>query len=84
MLNGPEAAVARRADKNAFDAIKQMSDIYNNYLYTRDLVVGSSNNALSYKDLLKQNVKTELEKIASQNPNAEDAYYVLFSRLIGD
>jgi hypothetical protein len=84
MLNGPQAAEARKADKNAFDAIKQMSDIYNNYLYTRDLVVGSSGNALSYKDLLKQNVKTELEKIASQNPNAEDAYYVLFSRLIGD
>jgi hypothetical protein len=84
MLDGPQAAEARRADKKAFDSIKQMSDIYNNYLYTRDLVVGSSANALSYKDLLKQNVKTELEKIAAQNPNAEDAYYVLFSRLIGD
>ena len=34
--------------------------------------------------MLKNRVKTELEKIASQNPNAEDAYYVLFSRLIGD
>ena len=84
MLNGPDAAQARKADKNAFDAIKQMSDIYNNYLYSRDLVVGSSANALSYKDLLKQNVKTELENIASRNPNAQDAYYVLFSRLIGD
>lgn len=84
MLRGPQAAIARKADPQAFDAIKQMSDIYNNYQYNRDLVVGSSANALSYKDLLKQNVKTELEKIASQNPNAEDAYYVLFSRLIGD
>ena len=84
MLNGPQAAIARKADKKAFDAIKQMSDIFNNYLYSRDLVVGSSANALSYKDLLKQNTKTELEKIASENPNAEDAYYVLFSRLIGD
>ena len=84
MLNGPQAAEARKADKKAFDAIKKMSDIYNNYLYSRDLVVGSSANALSYKDLLKQNTKTELEKIASENPNAEDAYYVLFSRLIGD
>lgn len=84
MLRGPQAAIARKADQKAFDAIKQMSDIYNNYEYNRDLVVGSSANALSYKDLLKQNVKTELEKIASQNPNAEDAYYVLFSRLIGD
>jgi hypothetical protein len=84
MLNGPQAAEARKADKVAFDAIKQMSDIFNNYQYSRDLVVGSSANALAYKDLLKQNIKTELEKIASTNPNAEDAYYVLFSRLIGD
>lgn len=84
MLNGPQAAEARKADPKAFDAIKKMSDIFNNYLYSRDLVVGSSASALSYKDLLKQNTKTELEKIASENPNAEDAYYVLFSRLIGD
>jgi hypothetical protein len=84
MLNGPQAAEARKSDKKAFDAIKQMSDIFNNYEYSRDLVVGSSANALAYKDILKQNTKTELEKIASTNPNAEDAYYVLFSRLIGD
>jgi hypothetical protein len=84
MLSGPQAAEARKADPKAFDSIKRMSEIYNDYLYNRDLVVGSSANALSYKDLLKQNTKTELEKIASSNPNAEDAYYVLFSRLIGD
>jgi len=84
MLNGPQAAQARKSDQKAFDAIKKMSDIYNDYVYNRDLVVGSSANALSYKDLLKQNVKTDLENIASQNPNAQDAYYVLFSRLIGD
>jgi len=84
MLNGPQAAQARKSDEKAFDAIKKMSDIYNDYLYNRDLVVGSSANALSYKDLLKQNAKTDLENIASQNANAQDAYYVLFSRLIGD
>jgi hypothetical protein len=84
MLSGPQATEARKADPKAFDAIKRMSEIYNDYLYNRDLVVGSSANALSYKDLLKENTKTELEKIASSNPNAEDAYYVLFSRLIGD
>jgi hypothetical protein len=84
MLRGPQAAQARKADQKAFDAIKKMSDIYNDYVYNRDLVVGSSANALSYKDLLKQNAKTDLENIASQNPNAQDAYYVLFSRLIGD
>jgi len=84
MLNGPQAAQARKSDQKAFDAIKTMSNIYNDYLYNRDLVVGSSANALSYKDLLKQNAKTDLENIASQNANAQDAYYVLFSRLIGD
>lgn len=84
MLNGPKAAEARKADTKAFDAIKKMSEIFNNYEYSRDLIVGSSSSALAYKDLLKQNTKIELEKIASSNPNAEDAYYVLFSRLIGD
>lgn len=84
MLNGPQSAEARKADKEAFDLIKKMSDIYNDYLYQRDLVIGSSANALSYKDLLKQNIKTELENLALKNPNARDAYYVLFSRLIGD
>lgn len=84
MINGPQAAIARKADPKAFDAIKKMSDVFNDYLYNRDLTLGSSANALAYKDLLKQNTKAELERIASENPNAEDAYYVLFSRLIGD
>ena len=79
--NGTEA---RKADPKAFDSIKKMSDIYNNYIYTRDLVVGSSGSASAYKDLLKQNVKTELLAIAAENANADDAYNVLFSRLIGD
>ena len=75
---------ARKSDPQAFDALKKMSDIYDNYVYTRDLVVGSSGSASAYKDLLKQNVKTALQEIASKNANAEDAYNVLFSRLIGD
>lgn len=84
MISGPNSSAARKADPKAFDAIKRMSQIFDNYLYSRDLVVGSSAGSLSYKDLLKQNTKAELEKIASENPNAQDAYYVLFSRLIGD
>lgn len=84
MISGPNSSAARKADPKAFDAIKKMSQIFDNYLYSRDLVVGSSAGSLSYKDLLKQNTKAELEKIASENPNAQDAYYVLFSRLIGD
>lgn len=83
MIN-QKGSQARKADPQAFDSIKRMSEIYDNYLYSRDLVVGSSGSALAYKDLLKQNVKTELLAIAAKNANAEDAYNVLFSRLIGD
>jgi hypothetical protein len=84
MLTGPKASEARKADKKAFDSIKRMSEIYDNYLYSKDLVVGSGSSALNYKDILKQNTKNELQKIALENPNAEDAYNVLFSRLIGE
>jgi len=84
MINGPSASVARKADTAAFDALKKMSELYDNYIYTRDLVTGSSATAIAYKELLKQNVKTALEEVASQNANAEDAYNVLFSTLIGD
>jgi len=84
MIDGPNAALARKSDPAAFDSLKKMSEIYDNYVYSRDLVVGSSATALSYKDLLKQNVKFALQELASKNPNAEDAYNVLFSRLIGD
>jgi len=84
MIEGPNSTLARKSDPAAFDALKKMSEIYDNYIYSRDLVVGSSSTALSYKDLLKQNVKLAMQEIASKNPNAEDAYNVLFSRLIGD
>jgi len=84
MIEGPQAALARKSDPAAFDSLKKMSEIYDNYIYSRDLVVGSSATASAYKDLLKQNAKFALQEIASKNPNAEDAYNVLFSRLIGD
>jgi hypothetical protein len=84
MIDGPSAALARKSDPAAFDSLKKMSEIYDNYVYSRDLVVGSSATASSYKDLLKQNAKFALQELASKNPNAEDAYNVLFSRLIGD
>ena len=84
MIEGPSSALARKSDPAAFDSLKKMSEIYDNYIYSRDLVVGSSGTASAYKDLLKQNAKFALQEIASKNPNAEDAYNVLFSRLIGD
>jgi len=64
--------------------LSQMTEIYNDYVYSKDLIQGSSAAMENYKDLLKQNVKQELEAIAETNPNAKDAYNVLFSRLIGD
>jgi hypothetical protein len=84
MILGPESTMARNSDKAAFDSLKKMSEIYDNYVYSRDLVVGSSATASAYKDLLKQNATFALQEIASKNPNAEDAYNVLFSRLIGE
>ncbi len=65
-------------------ALAQMTQVYNDYVYSKDLIQGSSAAMENYKDLLKQNVKQELEIIAETNPNAKDAYNVLFSRLIGD
>jgi hypothetical protein len=65
-------------------ALSKMTQVYNDYVYSKDLVPGSSAAMENYRDLLKQNVKQELEAIAETNPNAKDAYNVLFSRLIGD
>jgi hypothetical protein len=64
--------------------LSQMTEIYNDYVYSKDLIQGSSAAMENYKDLLKQNVKQELEAISETNSNARDAYNVLFSRLIGD
>jgi hypothetical protein len=64
--------------------MKEMLDAYNNYVYSRDLITNSTGTALAYKDLLKQNIKTELQRIAGDNQNAMDVYTSLFSRLIRD
>ena len=65
-------------------ALTDMTQAYNDYIYNKDLIPGSSAAMENYKDLLKQDVKDRLEAIAATNPNAKDAYNVLFSRLIGD
>jgi len=65
-------------------ALTDMTNIYNDYVYSKDLISGSSASNENYKDFLKQDVKERLEEIANSNPNAKDAYNVLFSRLIGD
>lgn len=62
--------------------LKKMLDAYNNYVYSRDLVTSGGATAMAYKDILKQGIKDELQRIAGDNQNAMDAYTVLFSRLI--
>ena len=64
--------------------MKKMLDAYNDYVYSRDIITNSTGTALAYKDLLKQNIKTELQRIAGDNQNAMDVYSSLFSRLIRD
>ena len=64
--------------------LKQMMDQYDQYKYTRDTLTSNSGVQQDYKDMLKQNVKASLQKLASQDVNAQSAYDILFSRLIGD
>ena len=64
--------------------LKQMSELYDNYIYNRDLVVGSGASANNYKDILKQGIKTDLENLAATNSRARDAYSLLFAKLIGE
>lgn len=80
MLNDKTVTVEPKIRK----VLKDMSDTYDDYIYNRDLITGSGATASNYKDLLKQNVKTTLEELAAQNGNAQDAYDLLFAKLIGD
>ena len=74
----------RKANPQAFDVISQMSKIYDDYVYNKDLTVGSGAASNAYKDILQQNVKAQLQKLAESNPNALNVYNVIFSRLVGD
>lgn len=80
MLNDPTVNVEPATRK----ALKAMNDAYNNYIYTRDLVTSGGESAQNYKDLLKQNIKAELQRIAEGNVNAQDAYTVLYSSFLRD
>ena len=64
--------------------LKQMSDAYNQYMNARDMVYGNSTTASNYKELLKNNIKVQLQQMAQGNANAQSAYDVLFARMIGD
>jgi hypothetical protein len=73
-----------KVDKESKEVFKQMINVYDNYINTRDSVYGSGSSANNYKDMLKVNTKAELEKLSQTNANTADAYTVLFSRLIRD
>jgi hypothetical protein len=62
----------------------QMSQAFDQYQNTRDAVYGNTETAQSYKDLLRMNIKTQLQQLAKGNANAQAAYDVLFARLIGE
>jgi hypothetical protein len=80
LVNDPSVKV----DRESKQTFKRMIDVYDQYINARDAVYGGSQSAENYKDLLKINAKAELERLSGINKNAEDAYTVLFSRLIRD
>lgn len=74
----------RKIAPETFDTLKKMSEIYDSYVYNSDIAVGSGAAASAYKDMLKQNTKTALQELAATNANAQDAYNVMFSGLLGE
>jgi hypothetical protein len=80
MVSDPEVTV----QKNSKSALARMIQAYDNYTNQRDTITSLGGGADDFKDMLKQNIKTELQDIASKNSNAKAAYDVLFARLIGD
>jgi len=80
LVNDPSVNV----DRESKQTFKRMIDVYDQYINARDAVYGGSESAQNYKDLLKVNAKAELERLSETNKNTQDAYTVLFSRLIRD
>lgn len=64
--------------------LAQMVNTYDSFMTTRDTITSNSASQQTYKDMLKINVKAELQRLAQQNPNAQSAYDMLFARLLGD
>ena len=64
--------------------LKQMVAEYDAYIQARDAIVSNSDTASNYKDLLKNNTIVKLKQLGSTNANAQSAYNVLFSTLIGE
>ena len=64
--------------------LSQMVNTYDSFTMTRDTITSNSAPMQNYKDMLKINVKAELQRLASQDPNAQSAYDMLFARLLGE
>ncbi len=73
-----------KVDKKSKQTLKNMIEVYDSYINARDSVYGGGSSANNFKDILKVNAKSELERLSRTNANTADAYTVLFSRLIRD
>lgn len=64
--------------------LKQMVDLYNEYERKKDIFAGNGETQQNLRDMLRIQVKEKLQTIAGTNQNAQSAYDILFSSLIGD
>ena len=63
--------------------LANMLNTYDSYTFQRDSITSNSAVQQDYKDMLKMNADAELKRLASKDVNAQSAYDILFSRLIG-
>lgn len=73
-----------KAQPGTRQILKQMLNTYDEYKFTRDSLTSNSGIQQDYKDMLKLNAKAAMQKLASQDVNAQSAYDILFARLMGD
>ena len=63
--------------------LAEMLNTYDSYTFQRDSITSNSGIQQDYKDMLKANADAELQRLAKRDVNAQSAYDILFSRLIG-
>lgn len=80
MVNDPSVTTQPKTKA----VLKQMVDLYNEYERKKGTFAGNSETNQNMRDLLRMQIKDRLEKIAATNRNAQSAYDILFSSLIGD
>lgn len=80
LVNDPDVATQPKTKA----ILKKMVDTYNQYERTKDTFIGTGETQQSLRDMLKVQIKDQLQEIAGTNQNAQSAYMVLFSSLIGE